>query len=47
MLTIICSIVCLVLGLISGMLIGKKNPSVADEAKKFTDAVKATAEKVK
>ena len=32
---------------VAGILIGRKNPSVSDDVKKFTDAVKAAAEKDK
>ena len=37
----------MVLGVVLGILIVRNNPKVEDEAQKFTDAVKATAEKVK
>lgn len=32
---------------LAGILIGRKNPSVSDDVQKFTDAVKAAAEKDK
>jgi len=46
MLTIlICSIVFLIVGVVLGFLIGRKNPKVQDEVAAFADTVKAVAEK--